>query len=440
VSVTHFLIPGYVGAVPAAPGFSTPGVVWALLKSTDWVAYDGKDFPLTTDVIRINEGEGDLFAHILTDEDRVVPVVVVDYDSDRRAFPVNPMELARVLVGMGRVCVPVGDAVRKELEAALCRPLACPRGGLRIYEPRLKLDNFREFRRHRYLTSEEILEAGEKEVLRRVVAGLASRPFVTRAGVVNNVDDVFLLRREWTIQSLKNSADGETDLYLWIEEQERQIQELTNGTKQRDERVHDLEFQLLQLEDERDHARHSMKQCNLAVTSMRKRVAAAEQRNELIGQMPTLPETVAEIVELLSKAFAERVVFLPAATRSAERTNFHDPHEAWRCLYAVCQGLPELFFDLGYPPERVRREFESRHAGLSLALTEGSSTQQDNRLMALRNFDYEGEQISCAAHVGTEKRGQHLRVHFHPDQERKMLVIGHCGDHLETAGTRRRKE
>ena len=32
-----------------------------------------------------------------------------------------------------------------------------------------------------------------------------------------------------------------------------------------------------------------------------------------------------------------------------------------------------------------------------------------------------------------------LRIHFFVDREQKSLVIGHCGDHLDTYGTRRRK-
>jgi hypothetical protein len=28
-----------------------------------------------------------------------------------------------------------------------------------------------------------------------------------------------------------------------------------------------------------------------------------------------------------------------------------------------------------------------------------------------------------------------LRVHYYPDRERRRIVIGHCGDHLENFST-----
>jgi hypothetical protein len=66
--------------------------------------------------------------------------------------------------------------------------------------------------------------------------------------------------------------------------------------------------------------------------------------------------------------------------------------------------------------------------------------RDDRKLMALRKRHYEGQELDFSPHAKLQKGGKDLRVHFYADHTRKLIVIGHCGDHLKTAGTARRKE
>jgi hypothetical protein len=59
--------------------------------------------------------------------------------------------------------------------------------------------------------------------------------------------------------------------------------------------------------------------------------------------------------------------------------------------------------------------------------------------MALRQDTWKGQEIDITPHVKAEKRGKFFRVYYFTDQSQKVIVVGSCGDHLDTSGTRRRK-
>ena len=65
------------------------------------------------------------------------------------------------------------------------------------------------------------------------------------------------------------------------------------------------------------------------------------------------------------------------------------------------------------------------------------TTKSDKKLRRLRRVKYRGTEVDISAHVKCNGRGRsYMRIHFYVDRERKLIVIGHCGDHLKTSGTR----
>ena len=85
-------------------------------------------------------------------------------------------------------------------------------------------------------------------------------------------------------------------------------------------------------------------------------------------------------------------------------------------------------------------ELFTQKTGFELAWTETKQTKRDNKLMALRRIGYRGQQVDITPHVKWgNKPPKCLRVHFWVDRDGTQLVIGHCGDHLNTYGTHRRK-
>jgi hypothetical protein len=58
--------------------------------------------------------------------------------------------------------------------------------------------------------------------------------------------------------------------------------------------------------------------------------------------------------------------------------------------------------------------------------------------MKKREDSYEGEPVDITPHIKLRSGSEHFRIYFGVLQSKKLLVVGECIDHMETAGTRRR--
>ena len=121
----------------------------------------------------------------------------------------------------------------------------------------------------------------------------------------------------------------------------------------------------------------------------------------------------------------------PNAEKTAREFAMGDMRETWAALRDMAVVLYPLVF--GDESVDIPARFEERST-LRLALSEGPMTAKDPALMRLRKLDYNGRVVDMSAHVkGRSIEGQSpLRVHFYPDHDKKLLVIGHCGKHLPT--------
>ena len=74
-----------------------------------------------------------------------------------------------------------------------------------------------------------------------------------------------------------------------------------------------------------------------------------------------------------------------------------------------------------------------------MALSEGKLTKANSKLMQSRFQDYDGEKIDITPHIKMQTANKHLRIQFYIHKKRRVVVVGHSGDHLDTAGTAKRK-
>jgi len=77
--------------------------------------------------------------------------------------------------------------------------------------------------------------------------------------------------------------------------------------------------------------------------------------------------------------------------------------------------------------------------GFEMSFREESMTREQKEYMRLREDRYCGETISVEPHLKLKAgKGEaaHQRLHFWYDPERKRIVIGYVGDHLDSAATR----
>jgi hypothetical protein len=187
---------------------------------------------------------------------------------------------------------------------------------------------------------------------------------------------------------------------------------------------------------------YDIEQLLAAAYRARHEARKAERALDAILALEEWPVEPAAVAALAATLYADRIVFADQGMRSLEKSDFGTCGDAcavlWRCLRAMATELHELLMS-DPPVQNADKEFRSR-TGFELAWTETKSTKRDNKLMALRRIRYGGQDLDITPHVTWGDRAPKLlRVHFHVDRQNGKLVIGHCGDHLDTYGTRRRR-
>ena len=175
------------------------------------------------------------------------------------------------------------------------------------------------------------------------------------------------------------------------------------------------------------------KQLEDELSAQRARADALQARAQLMEAMD-IPQTPLEALQLAERAFADRIIVLPRARKSAEEFVKGDPGEVWAVLRSIAVTLYSLLFC-----ERERglaNAFRDR-TGYELALRDAKGANRNAAQKAERMVEYEGGMRDATMHIkgrGT-KRGESLRVHFFVDYEKGKVVIVHCGEHLTTDRT-----
>ena len=137
--------------------------------------------------------------------------------------------------------------------------------------------------------------------------------------------------------------------------------------------------------------------------------------------------SVPQILAMIASYHADRVVVLDSARRSAEAAvDFHHPEQAADLLIALVTTYRNLLV-IGRPESDAKQAFGYN----KYAAGEGRLSRRGEQL---RTFSYRGEPVFMGRHLKLgvgEKSTTGLRIHFHWDAERQVVVIGHCGAHLD---------
>lgn len=226
--------------------------------------------------------------------------------------------------------------------------------------------------------------------------------------------------------------------WLW-QENERlagEIGDLQEETKELDAQVDYLTDLNGQLEDDNRRFRLERRRVDNTAGGVGQAEAAIPATAQS-NRAATCLQSLEDVVDVLRMKHADKLSFTPRALASARTASFHDVEKACRCIEAVATTLHRLVFETGYSLGKIADAFRNE-TGFELAVTERNLTKRGKRFTAQRRDTYKGMPIDITAHVKCNGPGHtHLRVHYGVDREKKLIVIGHCGDHLETSGTKR---
>ncbi len=431
ISVTnsHFLRPGYLGELPSDPTPSAPRIVRTLLTSRFWEARAGTEI-LGLKPIGIGVGEGHLLHRRLVDSERDCPIVFVARLANG-ALPVNTDQLARLSAGAAAIYQSDNPDLDFELDWFLPKEFRCFRGAIRIFQPRLRLNVIADARRHQYIRP-GIMSPAEME--ESVVRSVCQLPLARHISGIRTVEDVLHREREAKLAELKQTAPyGSQE---WVQLLEEESKELGSRIKALEEANFDLEDRLERTADQLEDSQREVERLSYEKEQI---AAQAKGRSESTSQraldIEELPDSLGEVLILIDTLYPRRLVLTERALRSAREATFRRVGTAWKCLRAMATVLHDLHFELRLPLFEIKKLFRER-TGLELAIGESEATMSNRRLAALRELHYNGQVVDISTHVkyGTSPPDC-LRIYYHPLESEKRLIIGHCGDHLDTTRT-----
>jgi outer membrane murein-binding lipoprotein Lpp len=201
--------------------------------------------------------------------------------------------------------------------------------------------------------------------------------------------------------------------------------------------VEDLQYQVEELDEQKRRLEYERRAAVSSRQAAEEAARRAERQSQTLSSLRRLPSSVKEVAETIQQLFPSELVFTPRGLKSTEDRGRDLIADAWECLYALATVLHPLLFDAADQNVDLERVFKEK-TGFELGMSEGRSTKKDKKFMKLRQDVFEGRTIDITPHVKIgNKEPRLLRVHFFVDQDKKRIVIGHCGGHLDNFSTRR---
>lgn len=408
VQVSHYAVNGFFG-YQRNPLPSVPRVVRDILANGKLDVRIGasrvsvEEIYLDADTLKRD------FMSSLTDRARCLPIVLMTTDDDGKTPVWDATELASKLVGMATVYViDMRDGALVQAFRDLL-PDRTPAGRYRIGRSAVMV-----YRPGIDLSGEESLSACTLFTRHRIerIERLRSRA----KAAAEPVADIDGLRAE----NARLRADAEA----WEEiamDQERSYSDATA-------KVDELTRTVQRLEGEKRALERKAAQCAApSDDDGAARVAECLQ---------SIPRDLTDLLKLARSIWPERIVVLPEAMDSAKSYDGNLAEE-WDIVRSTATALYGLLFEDDGCEGQVADEFQ-RRTGYELTFSESSATRARADLMKMRERSYGGRTVDISAHIKGRSQKNTFRLHFYIDRENELIVIGHAGCHMKTAGSHRR--
>lgn len=467
VRITYYTLPSYVGNPGLVPFANVPNFVREIVELGAYQSCVGETVLNHEETYLTSDNIDEEFTSNLLSEQRELPLVLMCTD-ESGATPVwDAADLAKKLIGMANVYV--ADWREAELRGRL-RELfprdtpafqyRCGASMLRIYRPGIDLSDPDGWRTHTFFPKGRIdhyCKRGPNEFVDTLSRGLG-RSITKGESDILELGDV-----EWA-----RSSRASEELSRRLEEMRASSligKPVGEGAAASEKRVEELEGELRESqwflgEYERENASlrgttAELKSENNELSSenstLKYRLGSVEDRArsleaevgevrgalEAISAFDRIPSTLSDLLDFVEGIWPSRIVVLDEARSSAQSFN-GDLNEEWQIIRSVATVLWSLYFDDDVMSCDVASEYKVK-AGYELALTEKKQTKADQKKMSERRRWYKGAEIDITPHIKGKNKNPKLafRLHYYVDRDDRKIVVGHCGAHLTTSGTRR---
>jgi hypothetical protein len=435
LTVIHWLIAGFIGQEPPNPVPTAPRLVLDVLNSRLWEVRAGSE-RLGTSPVLLEDGSASALIKHLQDNGRACPLVLVAKDFSTGEALVDSNRLAKLLVGTAVVWESESSWVDKELERALGRDFSCWNGMVRVYQPRINLNSPMDARKHRFFDKGHIESFGTSKIEELLVSGIVRRSRNTRSSAIDSIEDVRAKQAQIKFAKDLNKAERGSQEWatLWEQENERLLEIVKNK---------DADIALLQeygedadeLREEGARLRYELGRANERAQEAESVRSALAVQASIIRSLDHLPSSMLELVNLVAILYPQQLVFTEKAVESAKNSTLKNINVAWKCLRSMATILYDLHFKQAIPFREITRRFRDS-TGFEVSIGESETTKKNKKLGAMRKDLYKGVEIDVSPHLKHgNSPGNILRVHYYVHPQDKILVVGHCGDHLDTVRT-----
>lgn len=405
------------------PNPTVPYFVRSILKNLP--VYSGrKEFRLLEAPVTFNRvGQGKLLADFISSPSRRYPLIVFNGDSERQLSEAK--FLAIKLTGKCQVAIIAENPeLAIEIQHYSEKEYRVGYGKLRVFFPFSRREN--SFTRHRWY---DVSSPEYRDQREGIITGLLRNNALMERDAVETVFDIRQLITRSKLMKLRNSTEAQNgdmdEFYKLFEEVENQRDEYKLQSEQYALEVDSLEEQTRQLNWRTQELQHRLDGAKSITPTVK-----------ISNLLPSLPENLEDIVRI-APAFYQNLSFSNSAMRSAKAaTDCECTYEAWEILGLLNNTLHPMKFE-----DSQSLDLELRFGNVSrykLAMSEGSNTKKDSRLMAIREIEHEGQTFDITPHIKHGNRApKMLRIHFAFDEECKRIVIGFIGSHMENATSRK---
>lgn len=398
------------------------------------------------------------FMPSLTDRARCLPIVLMTTDEDGKTPVWDATELASKLVGMATVYVidmRDGSLVQAFRDLLPDRTPAgryrIGRSAVMVYRPGIDLSTEESlsacalFTRHRI----ERYAAGGRDGFINVLMQGLGRGIDARPGDVAGIGDVLWLRSRAEserqgerIERLRSRAKAAAEPVADIDGLRAEIARLRSDAEAWEEIATDQDRCYSDATAKVDELTRTVQRLESEKRALERKAAQCAAPSEDDGAarvaecLQAIPRDLADLLKLARSIWPDRIVVLPEAMDSAKSYDGNLAEE-WDIVRGAATALYGLLFEDDGCEGQVADEFQ-RRTGYELTFSESSATRARVDLMKMRERSYRGRTVDISAHIKGRSQKNSFRLHFYIDRENELIVIGHAGCHMKTAGSQRR--
>ncbi len=357
--------------------------------------------------------------NVLLMKDRTLPIVMISPDVWSGAFLGDADKIMAKLLGFSHVAKLADKWAAFRLTEELGKPFSCYDGAVRVYWPRMTL-NDNPYDHFLYLPDTIRKKEANNESLEddifRLLCGISALRFV-EGETISAVRRVLASVERAAIEDIKKKIESGTLEKSILEE------DLLNALVQIDS-----------LSSERDNLKEQITSRIKACIECRSYMVPAEVRPEQSSPVEAKPEfgSVSAALEKAKQDFTGPLLFLESADESARISVYKNPdrvYEVFLALYTVASEWTTKDGNLGQSWKQALRNlgFDVHQ----VSQTSGTKWKSDY------DFVYKGKSLLFSEHItiGAKQSDKCCSIHWYRDDKNLVIVIGYCGEHLPNTKT-----